>query len=269
MMKQRLPWLILGAVAIGLAIGASVAATIRSVSQNKVQRLPGKATIPREITLTDLNRELDLEDEAEPGSEFYEFREQLRQAVEERNAGFVASVLPDEGLRIGFSVPRSPEALQVEDPEARIWSLLEKAIATGCAIAENPPPYNTDPATAIWVCPNVTQALKRQMPPSDAESGLSWEVNSVVIVGENVNVRSQPNLSGAAIASLSNQVVKRDPARESESNLNPIAGWTPILLSDDRQGYVYNRYVYSPLDYRLFIGQVESNWQLLGMPGGD
>ncbi|RMH74048.1 MAG: SH3 domain-containing protein [Cyanobacteria bacterium J007] len=105
--------------------------------------------------------------------------------------------------------------------------------------------------------------------------GVSWQLEQAIVVGENVNVRSQPTLESEAIASVSNAVVTRD--REEAENMqqasggeiDPIDGWTPVILAGDRQGYIYNRYVYTPLDYRVLFGQVEGNWQILAMPGGE
>lgn len=49
-------------------------------------------------------QQLVLEDEAEPGSDFYEFRAKLREEVQKRHAKFVEALIPGTGLALGFSV---------------------------------------------------------------------------------------------------------------------------------------------------------------------
>lgn len=267
---KKLHWAILAAIAIGLVLGASIAATIRATSRRDLPRIAANSPTTEElIPPEDSQGAILLDDRAQPGGDFYEFRERLREAVKARNAEFVKSLIPDRGLAIGFSVPQSREDLNLDDRNARLWSLLEKAVAIGCTTAENPSSDLADAGSAIWVCPNVAEAFAEQFSPPEDREGVSWQLDRVVVVGENVNVRSEPSTASEAIFTLSNQVVKRDRDRQSAEDFDPIDGWTPIILPDDRQGYVYNQFVYSPLDYRAEFGKVNGNWQLLFMPGGD
>lgn len=220
---------------------------------------------------------IDLDDEVEPGSEFSSFRQELRQAVTERNAYFIRSILPADGISLGFNTPRQIEELGLENPDERFWSLLEKAIANSCA-AEASDNYPVDPGTTVWICSNVTKEFYRQYPAPTSASGLDWELNHAIVVGRGVNVRSQPSLDSEVINSLSNEVVKLDrPAAEKQwqeqvekgREVDPIYGWTPVILPNGERGYVYNRYVYGPLENRAVFGKVAGEWQLLSMPGGD
>ncbi len=266
---KKLGGSILVAIAVGLALGAGLAALVRASYKANEPRIIGVG-VPAPVATPDSDgQQLVLEDEAGPGSDFYEFRAQLREEVRKRNAEFVEALIPETGLTLGFSVPRTRDNLDLDDPTARFWLLLEKAIAIGCALEENPPPYNIDSGSQIWVCSNVAQAFARQVPAPAGEEGVSWQIDRVVVVGDNVNARSQPSLESEAIATLTNAVVQLDRTRQLPETFDPIDSWTPILLSDDREGYVYNRYVYSPLEYRAVFGKINGQWQLLGMPGGD
>jgi hypothetical protein len=259
---------ILIAILVGFALGAGLAALIRAGSRTGEPQLINFGAAGPGVTPQAEGR-LVLEDEAVPDSDFYQFRTQLREAVQNRNAEFLQAVVPETGIAIGFAVPRARETLNLDDPNARFWLLLEKAIAIGCAPAENPPAYNIDDGSQIWVCPNVAQAFARQVPEPTGETEVSWPVDRVVVVGENVNARSEPSLESEAIATLTNEIVQFDRDRQLPETFDPIDSWTPILLSDDREGYVYNRYVYSPLENRALFGKINGQWQLLAMPGGD
>lgn len=266
---KKLHWMIIGAVVVGLAMGALLAAAIRTGSITIAQRVPGNVRTSTEVAATDFIGELELNDEVEPGSDFYRFREQLREAVQKRDRRFVKSIIPATGLAIGFSVPRSSEELNLDDPRGQFWSQLEKAIAVGCTLTENWSSDAVDPDSEIWECPKVNQALARQFSESQSQPGVSWAQDHVAIVGENVNVRSQPRIDSSVIGTLSNQVMRRDRQQPIDPNFDPIDGWTAVMLPIDRPGYIYNRYVYAPLEYRALFGKVDGEWQLLHMPGGD
>ncbi|NER82991.1 MAG: hypothetical protein F6K42_26235 [Leptolyngbya sp. SIO1D8] len=44
---------------------------------------------------------------------------------------------------------------------------------------------------------------------------------------------------------------------------DPIDGWTPVILPNQIQGYVYNRYVYHPQGPKALFENVDGRWQLL------
>ncbi|MCD8488916.1 MAG: hypothetical protein LRZ84_19780 [Desertifilum sp.] len=224
------------------------------------------------------HRRITLADEVQPGTEFHTFREQLRQAVKSRDARFVRSLIPANGVTLGFGGPQSAEDLNLNSPQSRFWSLLEKSTAIGCTAQKNEYFQNAVQGDRVWVCANINQAFRQQYPAPPSYEGIEWELTHVVVVGENVNVRSQPSLNSSAINVLSNEVVEVDrPALEkyldrlfSEGKEHdPIEGWTPVKLSNGQAGYVYNRFVYAPLEYRAVFGQVNGQWQLIHMPGGD
>ncbi len=50
------------------------------------------------------HQRISLPDEVKPGSEFAQFRQRLRQAISERNAQFLKSILPHE-ITLGFGAP--------------------------------------------------------------------------------------------------------------------------------------------------------------------
>lgn len=216
-----------------------------------------------------------LTDEVPPGSDFDRFRQRLRQAVQNRDAQFLRSILPPNQVGIGFGIVPIAD-LKLENRNANIWLWLEKALAVGCIKEQNLNRPDVAPGTA-WICNNVPYEFSRQYPNPTSEGGVSYELNHAVIVGTDVNVRTQPSINSSVISSLSNEVVKvnrqlqnrQAEQRRRGEDFNPINGWTPILLADGRSGYVYNRFVYSPLEYRAVFGKVNGQWRLLYMPGGD
>ncbi len=222
---------------------------------------------------------IEFTDQVEPSSEFALFRQRFIRAVETRNAAFVGNLIPDEGVNFGFGGTQTAVDLELYNENARFWAVLEKALAVGCE-TEPESYFDADPDSDVWICPNVTKEFYRQYPDPDEMPGAEYEFHHLIIVGENVNVREQPTTDSPVIGVLSNEIVETDQAgwqemltRASEAELellrHPIQGWRPVVLSSGRRGYVYNRYVYAPLDPRLVLGQVNGEWRMLYIQAGD
>lgn len=224
------------------------------------------------------HQRITLPDEVKPGSEFWQFRQQLRQAISDRKAQFVRSILPDKKeIGVGFGILEIAN-LKLDDPNEHFWGLLEKAVSIGCYSEANPEYPSTDPGTEVWVCNNTAREFYRQYPNPSSEPGLQYELNHVVIVGNNVNVRQSPNATSPVVGLLSNEVVKVNrPVEEQLAKervdqgraYDPLNSWTPVILPNKQPGYVSSRYAYFPLENQAVFGKVDGQWQLLHLPGGD
>ncbi|NET58088.1 MAG: hypothetical protein F6K47_18615 [Symploca sp. SIO2E6] len=219
-----------------------------------------------------LAQSLDLPDEVKPGSGFAQFRQRLRQAVQQRDVQFLTSILPPEQMEIsGKVIPMA--SLNLKDTNNYFWGLLEKTLQVGCFPLTNEGHPQVDPNTGIWVCNNVAREFARRYPYPEKQLGSEYALDYVVVVGKNINLRSQPDTKSKVIDSVSNQVIKVNrrvlaQQAQKDGNLDPIRGWTPVILPDNQQGNVYNRFAYSPVANRAVFGKVNGKWQLLYMPGG-
>ena len=216
--------------------------------------------------------------DVETGSEFDQFRSQLRQAMRDRDVEFVKALIPDEGVALGFGAPVSRQVLDDIDSGVgkTVWRILEHAIAISCGTS-NPSGYpKADVNTTVYECPNVaTEFLQRYPAPPDSE-GVSYEISRVIVVGKNVSVHAQADRNSETIATLSDEVVKFDraaweeiPKAERIALAESQNGWTPVTLLNGKSGYVSNRNAYFPLGNRAIFGKVNGQWQLLDLPGGD
>jgi len=246
-------------------VGNAPASQVSPTSSPAAISANASLEIPSEIRPLNL---LDIDD-VEPGSEFDEFRREFRHAVANRDPDFMMDLLPEE----------SP--LWETIGQVRVWEELEKAIALGCIIEENPTDANFDPFTSLWICPPVQSELLQAYPPlaDSPQPRLDWEKNQVVVVGSGVNVRSQPDIDSEVISVASNEVLTRNPSPSEDTEIeefedtadsfsSPLDGWTPIWLPSGEAGYIYNRYVYSPLDPQIQFGQVQGEWQLFYQDSG-
>ena len=276
------------AVSCAAVVGAGIAATMRfnDSSQPSTPQIaaspevlspapsPSASTAPTPLPQPKLDdfphRRIVLKDQTNP--EFAKFRQQLQQAIQKRNAGFVSALIPPKGLALGFGRANTAKQLKLDDPKAPFWSILEKAMETSCGFTD---PNATTPAKG-WICPTVSRDFYQQYPPKpNTPPGLEYELSNVIVIGDRVNVRALPNLNSEVVGILSNEVVKFDQRRfengkeEQIKATDPMSDWTPVILPNRKQGYVYNRYAYRALDYRAIFKKVNGNWQITDMPGGD
>lgn len=288
---KRAPLWIAIAVTCAAAVGAGVAATTRLNSVTQVptdqptptlKASPAQPYKPSDLSsqvpdtpqpkLDDFpHQRITLQDDTASDPDFAQFRQQLGQAIKKRDAEFVASLIPAQGIALGFGRPQTLKDLNLEDPEASFWNLLDKALGSTCGTASVEAVGKMDG----WVCPTVYREFYRQYPPKQNTQGIEYEISHVVVVGDRVNVRAQPSLNSSVIAVLSNELVKFDSrafenSKEEQIEAhNPIDGWTPVTLPNRKKGYVYNRYAYHPLEYRVIFTKAQGQWQIVQVPGGD
>lgn len=203
-----------------------------------------------------------LTDKANSDSDFGLFRDRLRQAIRKRDAAFVKQSM-DPNIQLTFGRPFPIAQLNLENPKALVWQNLERVMQPGCATL--PSRQNNAPTT--WVCPTVFAA-----------HGVVKHIDAykqIFIVGADIVVRRQPSPQGAAIDTLSHQVVKFDPSgmeklsAAQRKQFGTNSGWIPILLPDGRHGFVSGRYAYSPLAYRAIFQKNNGQWKMQAFLGGD
>jgi hypothetical protein len=102
------------------------------------------------------------------------------------------------------------------------------------------------------------------------------EPNEFVITASNVNVRVAPDRAAQVIERLSYDVVSFSPDdrsnldlfTESDAPTGPAA-WVHIVTPSGTVGYVYGRYVRSPIDVRFRFSRVNGAWKIVSIPAGD
>jgi hypothetical protein len=286
-MKKAPLWIAI-AVTCAAVVGASIAATVHLTAPTQVpvarstplsepqpsQPTGTLATPPPtpEPKLDDFpHQKITLRDETARDPEFAAFRQRLEKAVEKRDAQFVGLLIPSKGVPLGFGRPQTIADIKLNDPKARIWGMLEKALAAGCGTMVVESMIVADG----WICPTVQREFAKQYPSTPGSQGIEYELSKVIVVGDRVNVRSKPSLNSSVIAVLSNEVVDFDrrsfenSQEEQIEAYSPIEGWTPIILPNNKKGYVYSRYAFHPLEYRVIFQKVKGQWQIVQMPGGD
>lgn len=208
---------------------------------------------------------IELVDESAQSPDFAKFLDRVKQAVRDRDGKFIRSIVTPE-TKFSFGRHRSIDALNPDSPKSAFWTSLEKSLALGCSSDGD-----------LFSCPTTFRQFDKALKnaPSTQPDAASA---AIIVVGQGVNVRSQPNTTAPTIAALTNEIVQYDAETVQQASptdrsitfsLENPDGWTPIKLPNNKRGYVSNRYVYSPLGYRAVFGKQNGTWMMQAFVTGD
>lgn len=232
---------------------------VRPETKKKPDLLPlSKGYTASQTTQISVPKKLLPVDEGAQDPSFLEFRTALRQAIQRRDAKFLIGVL-DKNIKLSFGtdsgIKRFIEMWDLYSPQSTIWRELGDVLSLGGTFGYGK--YSRDTFWAPYVF---------------GLSGQLGDVWDAVIVGNNVQAHAQPSNSSPVIAVLSYDVVKLgpyDPNPVTEKIGEFSYPWKQIRLTDQRTGYVYGRYVRSPLDYRAAFKKIDGAWKLTVFVKGD
>lgn len=220
------------------------------------------AQLPKPLAEATPRQPLQLVDDGATSAEFTQFRENLRQAVQNRDVEFIRAIAAPD-IKLSFGLPMTIDELDIDNPSALFWQNMEKAIATGC-VSEI---FGVEPEKQTWICPHAFLA------PDQVSSMDPFE--HIVIVGNDINVRVEPTVDSPVVGSVSNEVVRYDSEGTTELSerqleaMSTVDGWHPIIMASGQRGFVSSRYAYSPIGYRAFFVKDNDAWQMTIFIAGD
>jgi hypothetical protein len=214
---------------------------------------PKATAIPR--------RPISVPDTTATDASFARFSARLQTAIRDRDSQYLKSILPADGIAIGYGRPTKIADLKLENPDSDFCGILAYTTRPGCG--------RSLVNSKDWLCSTVGQNFMQQYPQPAKVDPFVYATRSVIVLGQNVNVRSQPNLNSPVIAQLTNEVVNRNPNNKDIFDRNPQRGWAAIVLNNNKVGYVSSRYAYFPWGYTLLISKVNQQWQITQVLAGE
>jgi hypothetical protein len=196
-------------------------------------------------------------DEASKDPSFQAFRDELIKAIERKDGNFLLSVV-DPHIAISFGGDDGIEFFRrnwkPEDPNSAIWSQLGEILRMGGTFG-----MNGGAKDQFWA-PYLFTRFPQKYDVFDY----------IAIIAKDVKVREAANDSAPAVATLSYDVV-RTLQNEGSKEWTPKPGseWIPIRLADGREGYVQDRFVRSPIDYRACFKNTAGRWVMTVFIAGD
>lgn len=198
-------------------------------------------------------------DEAPRDTHFFIFREQLQDAVQGRNLFHLMDVIHPQ-IKVDFGdgsgVADFVTTWQLDTPEkagrSPVWGILENVLSQGGVFTDGGSLFTAPYIFATW--------------PQDFDA-----YEYVAITGSGVRVRSAPSLQSQTLTMVSYDIVKRlDTTTMEETIGGETHPWVKIQLPDEREGYVYGKYVHSPIGYRAaFEKQPSNKWLMTFLLAGD
>lgn len=206
-----------------------------------------------------------LEPRRVPPEELATFLDDLRRAVEERDAAAVAEHFAYDA-RFDFGDQLRIDSLDLEDRSSPAWPRLDKALAPGCVAVPS------GGAHATWECPGL--AGPETMRPS-AEMGDVPDRDKVYILGlgDEVAVRAWPSEDAPSVASLSCGIAALDRAgllalERASDGAWDAQDWVPVRLDGER-GFVEGSAAYTPFGFRLLLEERGRGWKITAFIAGD
>ena len=190
-------------------------------------------------------------DDAARDPSFFIFRARLLEAIQQRDAQFVVSIL-SPNIKNGFGgndgISEFRQYWKLERPDSKFWKTMIRVLALGGSFNEE----------TTFMAPYTYSKFPDEF---DAfEHG--------VVIGENVKVRKEPKLDGQVIGTLSYDIVKVTewkPINEAGKK----QAWVTVLLTGNARGYIAEDYIRSPIDYRAIFEKKNGKWQLTAFVSGD
>jgi hypothetical protein len=194
-------------------------------------------------------------DEGPRDASFKAFREKFISAVNRRDAAYILSIT-DRNIKISFGDENGiANFKRVWKPERRnsdFWKEISLVINNGGVFDKND--------RNMFYAPYLFSKF-----PSDLD-----EFEHFAIFGNNVNLRSAPDLNSEIVARLSYNIVKIDQAGSVLSpgeNGKPI--WYKIETLGGLKGFVKPEFVRSSIDFRAGFEKRAGKWKMIFFLAGD
>jgi hypothetical protein len=198
-------------------------------------------------------------DEAEKDPSFVEFRKRLTEAIEKRDVDALFRALDDK-VQCSFGGDDGTDefaemwGLRTNPNESRVWKELGDVLRLGGRFFESPEGNE-------FRAPYVFTDFPEELDPF--EHGL--------VTGRNVRVRARPDSKSDVVATVSYLAVKYLESNElpSERVGQESYPWRRVSLPDGTAGYIWGKYVRSPIDYRAGFSKTSGAWKMTFFLAGD
>lgn len=193
-------------------------------------------------------------DEAAKDPSWVTFRNRLLAALEARDRKFLLSII-DANIRNSMEAPRGPDSFRkmwnVDGADSTLWRELRAALFLGSAW------HKPEKGPRELCAPYVPVVWPTQLDPFDYGA----------IVAREVLVKAEPAYDSETLATLSyDLVVVRDwelPDKAPQS----AQKWVRIRLGD-RDGFVPEEQVRSPIEHRACFIRTEAGWRMVAFVVG-
>ena len=191
-------------------------------------------------------------DESAKDPSFVTFKTQLQKAVKAKDDAFLLNTIDPQ---VHFSFGDDPGkknfkkyfSLEQKPKDSNVWKILEDTLKLGFFL--NP--------EGNFVSPYLFENFPQDLDPTSYS----------VVSGTNVNVREAPSTNAKVLEKLSHSVVAMEYGEEIPKTGE--CNWQKVCLANGTTGYICDKYLRSPLDYRIFFEKKKHKWMITTFIVGD
>lgn len=229
----------------------------------KAMRLPKPVTVKLTLTLCVISAllvssswadKLYPVDEAPKDPSFHAFRKKLMKAVKNRDTTFILSIL-DENIINSFGgndgIEGFKEQWKPDSPDSTLWETLYTVLSMGgsFAVFENQKTFCAPYVFSTWDRVGNFDAFEYY-----------------AVTGKNVKLRKEPGITSHVLLLLSYDIVKQTNDKSAKKDGHT---WLQVETLSGKKGYVSDKFVRSPIDYRACFKKVKNNWRMTNFVAGD
>jgi len=210
------------------------------------------AFAPSVAGASELNERLKRWDEGPQDASFLKFRNSLKDIIARKDASALFKVLASD-IKIDFGGfgggPEFHKMWKPYDKDSKVWAALSLVVEGG---------GNFD-APVQFSAPYVSSAF-----PSDLDA-----FEHLVVTADDAVMRAAPNANAPVVRKLDLDIltiVKSASKPQHEAGPND---WSEVKDAKGVQGFVLDRDVRSPLDYRALFVKQKGRWVITSFLAGD
>jgi hypothetical protein len=197
-------------------------------------------------------------DEGQTDTAFYVFRAELLKILEAKDEFKLLEMVGDSiqngfgGAEFGISGFVEKWKLDVNKDSSGVWQILQNIITQGGVF---------DKTHDNFVAPYYTATFPD-----------TYDANTVgILTGEGVRVRAGANVNSQVLKTISYDILPVLNWQEKEDIIDGEKDyWVKIKYADNKEGFVFGKFIGSPYDYRAtFTKQPNGSWLLTALVSGD
>ncbi len=187
-------------------------------------------------------------DEGAADQSWTRFRDQLLQAVQQRDIKFVMGIV-DRNVRNGLQQPRGiaefTRQWSTDAEDSPLWRELPRALHLGAAY------YQHEHMPRSLCAPYVLPQWPKNVDPH----------GSGAITARDTSMRVSPSGAAEVIAGLSYSIVRVTDWEVADSNAEIQQKWVKIW-AQEREGYIPEEHIRSPIEHLACFRKSEAGWRL-------
>ncbi|MDF3819940.1 SH3 domain-containing protein [Leptospira sp. 96542] len=187
---------------------------------------------------------------------FSKFKKEFLNILKQKDVKRLDQVV-DPNIHFSFGANSGKKAFWLEfelnqnPKKSTLWQLLEETVGLGFFRNEE----------GQFVAPYFFETFPSEFDP----------FTHYLVIGKNVNIREEPRKDSKVKDNLSYTIV-RSEADDMEGNRlekTSNCNWAKVCLPSGSVGFVCDRFIRSPLEYRAFFEKKKGNWVLTTFIVGD